>query len=207
MKRLYTFIEAAKALGVGTDAVRKRVGRGTVEHEKVDNTVSVVQPNVHDGGTNGDGAELLESNKVSDEIGRLAYVVLRTVNRMQAKGSTVRIVSPRDPEVAHELGMDTDEDVILRAVEYLLKQGYVVPAGIDLQGGAYTIAPAGLEWLEAGASGPPQAPRKETIEPSEGTEPPQGRIPRRFQRELIEARKRRDQELIGRPWWHRWFGS
>jgi hypothetical protein len=164
--------------------------------------------NGHDGGgTNGDGAELLEANRVSDEIGRLAYVVLQTVNRMQAKGSTARIVSPRDPEVAHELGMDTDEDVILRAVEYLLKQGYVVPAGIDLQGGAYTIAPAGLEWLEASESGPPQAPREETIEPSEGTEPPQGRIPRRFQRELIEARKRRDQELIGRPWWHRWFGS
>jgi hypothetical protein len=92
-------------------------------------------------------------------------------------------------------------------VEYLLEQGYVVPAGIDLQGGAYTIAPAGLEWLEAGASGPPQAPREEAIEPSEGTEPSQGRIPRRFQRELLEARKRRDQELIGRPWWHRWFGS
>jgi hypothetical protein len=144
---------------------------------------------------------------VSDEIGRLAYVVLRTVNRMQAKGSTVRIVAPRDPEVANELGMDTDEDVILTAVEHLLEQGYVVPAGLDLQGGAYTIAPAGLEWLEAGASGPPQAPRGEAIEPSEGTEPPQGRIPRRFQRELIEARKRLDQELIGRPWWHRWFGA
>jgi hypothetical protein len=74
---------------------------------------------------------------VSDEIGRLAYVVLRTVNRMQAKGSTVRIVAPRDPDVAHELGMDTDEDVILTAVEYLLEQGYVVPAGLDLQGGLH----------------------------------------------------------------------
>ena len=144
---------------------------------------------------------------VSDEIARLAYVVLRTVNRMQAKGSTVRIVSPRDPEVAHELGLDTDEGVILTAVDYLLEQGYVVPAGIDLQVGAYTIAPAGLEWLEAGASGPPQAPRVKAIGPSEGTEAPVGRIPRRFQRELIEARKRRDQELIGSPWWHRWFGS
>ncbi len=145
---------------------------------------------------------------VSDEIGRLAYVVLWTLNRMQAKGSTVRIVVPRDPEVAYELGVDTDEDVIVTAVRYLLERGYVVPAGIDLQWGAYTIAPAGLQWLEAGASGPPpQAPPEEPIEPSEGTEPPQGRIPRRFQRELIEARKRRDRELIGRPWWHRWFGS
>jgi hypothetical protein len=144
---------------------------------------------------------------VSDEIRRLAYVVLWTLNRMQAKGSTVRIVVPRDPEVAYELGVDTDEDVIVTAVRYLLEQGYVVPAGIDLQRGAYTIAPAGLEWLEAGASGTPQDPREEPIEPSEGTEPPRRRIPRRFQRELIEARKRLDQELIGRPWWHRWFGS
>jgi len=207
LKRRYTFIEAAKALGVGTNAVKKRLVRVTVEHEKLDNTVYVGQPNVHDSGTNGDGAELLEVNRVSDEIGRLAYVVLRTVNRMQAKGSTVRIVSPRDPEVAHELGLDTGDDMILTAVEYLLEHGYVVPAGIDLQGGAYTIAPAGLEWLDAGASGAPQAPREEAIEPSQGTEPPLGRIPRRFQRELIEARKRRDQELIERPWWHRWFGS
>jgi hypothetical protein len=80
---------------------------------------------------------------VSDEIGRLAYVVLRTVNRMQAKGSPVRIVAPRDPDVAHELGMDTDEDVILTAVEYLLEQGYVVPAGLDLQGGPTPSRPRG----------------------------------------------------------------
>ena len=96
---------------------------------------------------------------VSDEIGRLAYVVLWMLNRMQAKGSTVRIVVPRDPEVAYELGVNTDEDVIMIAVGYLLEQGYVVPAGIDLQRGAYTIAPAGLEWLEAGAFGAPQKPR------------------------------------------------
>ena len=55
---------------------------------------------------------------VSDEIGRLAYVVLWMLNRMQAKGSTVRIVVPRDPEVAYELGVDTDEDVIMTAVGF-----------------------------------------------------------------------------------------
>jgi hypothetical protein len=144
---------------------------------------------------------------VSDEIEKLAYVVLQTANRLQAKGSTVRVLAPRDPEAAHELGMDPDEDGLLTAVEYLLEQGYVVPAGLDLLRGAYTITPAGLEWLEVGASGSPQAPREEAIEPSEGTEPPQGRIPRRFQRELIEARKRLNQELVGRPWWRRLFGA
>ena len=61
MKRRYTIIEAAKALGVGTDAVRKRVARGTVEYEKVDNTVYVWLDNGHDDGTN--GAELLEANR------------------------------------------------------------------------------------------------------------------------------------------------
>ncbi len=141
-----------------------------------------------------------------EETEELAYVVLQTVNRTQAKGTTARIVTPRDPEVTDELGMHPDEDRLLRAVEYLLEQGYLVPAGIDLPRGDYTIAPAGLEWLEANASGPPQVPREELIEPWEGAESPR-RIPRRFQRELIEARKQLDQELIGRPWWHRWFGS
>ena len=40
---------------------------------------------------------------VADEIERLAWQVLRTVNRMQAKDSSVRLVVPRAPEVADEL--------------------------------------------------------------------------------------------------------
>ena len=45
---------------------------------------------------------------VSDELEEteeLTYVVLQTVNRKQAKGTTARIVTPRDPEVTDELGM------------------------------------------------------------------------------------------------------
>ena len=145
---------------------------------------------------------------VSDEIARLAYVVLRTVNRTQAKGTTTRIVTPRDPEVAHELGMDPDEDRLLRAVEYLLEQGYVVPAGIDLPRGAYTIAPAGLAWLEMGVRESPEAPGEEAIEPVEDTtELPQEQLPRRLSQPLIEARKQLDREPIDRPWWRRMFGG
>lgn len=67
MKRRYTVIEAAKMLEVGTDAVRKRVARGTIEHERVDDTVYVWlddghdggATSRHDGGTNGDGTELV----------------------------------------------------------------------------------------------------------------------------------------------------
>jgi hypothetical protein len=156
-------------------------------------------------------AEEVRGLTVSDEIEEieeLAYVVLRTVNRKQAKGSTVRIVTPRDPEVAHELGMDPDEDVILTAVEYLLEQGYIVPAGIGLPRGDYTIAPAGLEWLEMGVTESPEVPGEEAIEPVEDTtELPQEQLPRRLSQPLIEARKQLDREPIERPWWRRMFGG
>jgi hypothetical protein len=84
MKRRYTVIEAAKVLGVGTDAVRKRVARGTVEHERVDDTVYVWLDGghdngtnkEHDNGTNGDGAELLDAYRdqldaYKDQVGYL----------------------------------------------------------------------------------------------------------------------------------------
>jgi hypothetical protein len=144
-----------------------------------------------------------------EEIEELAYVVLQTVNRTQAKGSTARIISPRDPEVADELGLDPDEDRLLTAVEYLLEEGYVVPAGIELPRGDYTIAPAGLEWLEMGATTESleAAPGEEAIEPVEATrEPPQEQLPRRVSQPLIQARQQLDQEPIERPWWRRVFG-
>jgi hypothetical protein len=144
----------------------------------------------------------------SEEVKELAYVVLQTVNRTQAKGTTARIVTPRDPEVTDELGMHPDEDRLLGAVEYLLERGYVVPAGIDLPRGAYTIAPAGLEWLEMGVRESPEAPGEEAIEPVEDTtELPQEQLPRRLSQPLIEARNRLDREPIERPWWRRMFGG
>jgi hypothetical protein len=143
-----------------------------------------------------------------EEIEELAYVVLQTVNRTQAKGSTARIISPRDPEVADELGLDPDEDRLLTAVEYLLEEGYVIPAGIELPRGDYTIAPAGLEWLEMGARTESlEAPGEEATEPSEGTASPQEQqLPRRVSQPLIQARKQLDREPIERPWWRRVFG-
>jgi hypothetical protein len=148
-----------------------------------------------------------------EEIEELAYVVLQTVNRTQAKGTTARIISPRDPEVTDELGLDPDEDRLLTAVEYLLEEGYVVPAGIELPRGDYTIAPAGLEWLEMGATtepleAPGEAPGEEAIEPSEGTtEVPLLQHPHPVPRALMEARKQLDREPTERPWWRRVFGG
>ena len=72
------------------------------------------------------------------ETEQLAWVVLRTVNRRHAKGSSARLVVPSDPEVASELGMDPDEDRLHTAVEFLLEWGYIVPADIDLRRGLRT---------------------------------------------------------------------
>ncbi len=94
---------------------------------------------------------------IVDEPEQLAWVVLRTVNQTQAKGSTARIVVPRDPEVAYELDVALTEDELLSAEEYLLDHGYVAAVDIGLTRGSYTITPAGLAWLD---KGPPEPPTK-----------------------------------------------
>ena len=71
-------------LGVGTDAVRKRVARGTMEHKRVDDTVYVWLEDGHDNGTTqqhdsgtiGDGAGLLDAYRdqldgYKDQVGYL----------------------------------------------------------------------------------------------------------------------------------------
>ena len=87
---------------------------------------------------------------VSEKTQRLAWVVLRTANRTQARGSSVRLVAPRAPEVAGELEPLLGEAELLRVEEYLLERGYVAPANIGLTWGTYTITPAGFHWLEGG---------------------------------------------------------
>ncbi len=83
-----------------------------------------------------------------DGTEQLARVVLRAANQTQAKGSAVRPIVPLAPEVAQELGMELDDDVIMAAEEYLLNRGYVAPANIGLSWGTYTITTAGFSWLE-----------------------------------------------------------
>ncbi len=91
---------------------------------------------------------------VADEIERLAWQVLWTVNRMQAKDSSVRLVVPRAPEVADELESPPNDAELLTVEEYLLERGYVAPANIGLTWGTYTITPAGFDWLERGLPEP-----------------------------------------------------
>jgi hypothetical protein len=79
-----------------------------------------------------------------------AWLVLETLNRTQAKGTTVRLVVPRDPEVARQLDPTLVEHELLAAEAYLLEKGYLAPTNLDLTWGTYTITPAGLEWLKEG---------------------------------------------------------
>jgi hypothetical protein len=129
-----------------------------------------------------------------NELEWLAWVVLETVNEAQAKGSTARLVVPRDPEVAaDQLGMDPDGDRILTAVEYLLERGYLALADVGLTRGAYTITRAGFEWLKKG----PPALSEEPPETVSGP-PDTGEVP--------PAAGSAEEGSHKRPWWRRRFG-
>ena len=82
---------------------------------------------------------------VENQTEQLAWVVLRAANRTQAKGSTARLVVPRAPEVADELGRELTDAQFRSVEEYLLDHGYVADADIGLTWSAYTVTPAGLK--------------------------------------------------------------
>ena len=108
---------------------------------------------------------------VSDETERLAWVALETVNEAQAKGSTVRFVVSRDPEVAAEkLGMDPDGVQIQAVEEYLLERGYLPPARAGHTRGSYTITPVGFDWLNEGPPTLSEKPEMATDEPGKRRE-------------------------------------
>ncbi len=128
---------------------------------------------------------------------RLAWLVLRAANRTQAKGSTARLIVPRDPELADELGRElgsapADED-LLTAEEFLEERGYLAPADIGLTRGTYTITPVGLRWIEG--EPPPRAPGT----PQTAAKRPERTKPR--------SSAGNGQEGAGRPWWRRLFGG
>ena len=115
------------------------------------------------------------------------------MNRTQAKGSTVRLAVPRDPEVIDELGMDVSEEQLLLAEEYLEDRGCLKRADISLTMGTYTITPVGLKWLERGIAGRPEA--LETVEEQQGGGQAHSDVPDYQEDARSEAR----------PWWRRVF--
>ncbi|MDP9410811.1 MAG: hypothetical protein M3P70_09955 [Actinomycetota bacterium] len=143
---------------------------------------------------------------------RLAWVVLRTANRAQAKGSTARIVVPRDPELADELGREwgsspTDED-LLSAEEYLEEHGYLAPTDIVLTRGTYTITPAGLRWVEGAPPGAPETSRVAGEEPAGAGSrfaPKEDQVDSEPNTEVSDRWSGGGQGSR-RPWWRRVFG-
>jgi hypothetical protein len=97
---------------------------------------------------------------------KLVWIVLQTANRTQAKGSSVRLVVPRAPEVIDELEPPLSEVELLEVEEHLLERGYVAPEDIGLRWGTYTITPAGFDFLEAGLPKPKDSLRKLAEDPA-----------------------------------------
>jgi excisionase family DNA binding protein len=87
----YTVPEAAKVLGIGTDAVRKRIARGTIRHEKGDNgRVYVYLDTGHDEGhdTQEKTPELVES--LREQIGYLQGVIATRDEELRTRSEELR---------------------------------------------------------------------------------------------------------------------
>ena len=87
----YTVPEAAKVLGIGTDAVRKRIARGTISHEKgADGRVYVYLGTGHDEGHDAQepSSELIES--LREQIGYLQGVIATRDEELRTRAEELR---------------------------------------------------------------------------------------------------------------------
>jgi hypothetical protein len=131
---------------------------------------------------------------LENETELLAWALLRAANRTQARDTTIRLVVPRAPEVAYDLGIEQiAHERIVEAEEWLEERGYLAPANIGLTWGTYTITPAGLEWLRGGMPRPVEAPHKAT-EPTPVNRSASGGVDARAASERVS-------------WWRRLFGG
>ena len=138
----------------------------------------------------------------------LPWLVLRAANRAQARGSTVRLIVLRTPEVAEELGMDLTDTRLLSVEEYLQEHGYVESANILSTWGTYTITPAGLRWLEEAPSEPPEQPTEAPESVVEEPGEPYQNLSRRPEGEEAKLDAASPQEATERrSWWQRRFGG
>jgi hypothetical protein len=160
---------------------------------------------------------------VADDAAQRAWGVLEAANRTQAKGSRVRLVVPRAPEMAYALETRLGEAELLAVEEYLLEHGYVAPADVGLRWGTYTITPAGYSWLEGGLPEPTDRLGELAKRPGEeaafesAVRTDLGEERRRMEeleRELQEVRREPPREpenvaveLDERGWWRRVFGG
>jgi excisionase family DNA binding protein len=91
MSKRYTVPEAAKVLGIGTDAVRKRIARGTIPHEKDnDGRVYVCLDTGHDEGhdTKEPSPQLVEY--LREQIGYLQGVIATRDEELRTRAEELR---------------------------------------------------------------------------------------------------------------------
>ncbi len=134
-----------------------------------------------------------EGTALTNETEMLAWAVLRAANTTQARGTTVRLVVPRAPEVAHDLDIEVPEERIVEAEKWLVERGYLATANVGLTWGTYTITPAGLDWLRGAMPEPLEAAQKATEDASRSLPPSGG----------ADA----PAASVRVPWWRRVFGS
>jgi hypothetical protein len=160
-------------------------------------------------------AEGVRKESVGNQTEQLAWVVLRATDRTQSRGSSDRLVVPRAPEVADEIGTQLTDLQFSSVEEYLEAQGYITPGNLRLTWGAYTaysITPAGLGWLEEGPFDEvmafESAVRTELIERALSEEP--SRTPEHAAEvpEGTDSRSSAGGPQLGaeRPWWRRALG-
>ncbi len=93
----YTVTEAAQVLGVGTDAIRKRIQRDTIRHERIDGTVYVWldtnEPRHDSGGT----GSLVEAYKDQLEAYKDQVEFLR--RELERKDTIIMTMASRIPEL------------------------------------------------------------------------------------------------------------
>jgi excisionase family DNA binding protein len=95
MSKRYTVPEAAKVLGIGTDAVRKRIARGTISHEKDDDgRVYVYLDTGHDEGHDeGHDAQAKVPELVAslrEQIGYLQGVIATRDEELRTRAEELR---------------------------------------------------------------------------------------------------------------------
>jgi len=130
----------------------------------------------------------------ANETELLAWSVLRAANRTQARDTTVRLVVPRAPEVAHDLDVEVAEERLLTAEEWLVERGYLATANVGLTRGTYTITSAGLDWIREGMPEPLEASQKKATEDAPGA-------PRPLSGAAADAPAASERV----PWWSRVF--
>jgi hypothetical protein len=210
----YTVPEAAKILGIGTDAVRKRIARDTIPHEKGDDRrVYVYLDTGHDEGhdeghdTQEKAPELVES--LREQIGYLQGVIATRDEELRTRAEELR---RRDQDLERR-------DRIIAALTERIPQALEPPS--EARESDVSPGPTGelgevREELAAERRG-----RREEAESTlrEGMVDEERR--RRedaererddLRRELYALRAPRDrpttvesQEAVQRPWWRRWL--